>query len=68
MAIERDIPFLADRLHSLSEILMRAVAMIARDMSAEVSAIFLLEPEDYRLHLAAAVGLDEGLAASWTRR
>jgi phosphotransferase system enzyme I (PtsP) len=61
MALERDIPFLVDRLHSLSEILVHAVAMIARDMSAEVSAIFLLEPEDYRLHLAAAVGLGDDL-------
>jgi phosphotransferase system enzyme I (PtsP) len=61
MAIERDIPFLVDRLHSLPEILVHAVEMIARDMSAEVSAIFLLEPADYRLHLAAAVGLGEGL-------
>jgi phosphotransferase system, enzyme I, PtsP len=61
MAIERDIPFLVDRLHSLPDILVHAVAMIARDMSAEVCAIFLLEPADYRIHLAAAVGLDEGL-------
>lgn len=60
MAIERDIPFLADRCHSLAEILAHAVQMIARDMHAHVSAIFLLEPADYRLHLAAAVGLDSG--------
>jgi phosphotransferase system enzyme I (PtsP) len=61
MPIERDIPFLVDRLHSLPEILAHAVELIARDMSAEVSAIFLLEPTDYRLHLAAAVGLGTGL-------
>jgi phosphotransferase system enzyme I (PtsP) len=66
MAIERDIPFLADRCHSLAEILAHAVQMIARDMNARVSAIFLLEPADYRLHLAAAVGLDSGLTGQAT--
>ncbi len=61
MTIERDIPFLVDRLHSLPDILAQAVERIARDMSAEVSAIFLLGPADDRLHLVAAVGLGEGL-------
>jgi phosphotransferase system enzyme I (PtsP) len=66
MALERDIPFLADRCHSLAEILAHAVEMIARDMHARVSAIFLLEPTDYRLHLEAAVGLDRGLTGQVT--
>jgi phosphotransferase system enzyme I (PtsP) len=61
MAIERDIPFLVDRFHSLPDILAHAVLMVAREMNAEVSSIFLLEPADYRLHLAAAVGLHAGL-------
>lgn len=62
MALERDIPFLVDRFHTLADILGQAVQMIARDMHAEVSAIFLLEPADYRLHLVASVGLDRGPA------
>ena len=43
---------------SLSEMLDSTVALVAREMGTDVCSIYLLDPADHRLRLAATHGLD----------
>ncbi|HZN58488.1 MAG TPA: phosphoenolpyruvate--protein phosphotransferase [Planctomycetota bacterium] len=59
MNIAHAMCFVIQRSHSLTEILEKAVELIAREMGTDVCSIYLIDPKDHRLRLMATQGLDK---------